>query len=63
MKKYIYKITNLTNGKMYIGQTNNPKRREREHFSLNNSILEENENKILYNAMLKYGVQNFSFSL
>lgn len=63
MKKYIYKITNLLNGKMYIGQTNNPKRRERQHFSLAPSILEKNKNKILYNAMLKYGVQNFSFEI
>lgn len=63
MKKYIYKITNLINGKIYIGQTNNPKRREREHFRLNPSILEDNEGKILYNAMLKYGTQNFSFEI
>ena len=63
MKKYIYKITNLINGKIYIGQTNNPKRREREHFSLNPSILEGNKNKVLYNAMLKYGVQNFTFEI
>lgn len=63
MKKYIYKITNLVNGKIYIGQTNNPKRREREHFSLTPSILEDNEGKILYNALLKYGPQNFSFEI
>ena len=63
MKKYIYKITNLINGKIYIGQTNNPKRREREHFSLTPSILEDNNSKILYNALLKYGPQNFSFEI
>ena len=63
MKKYIYKITNLINGKNYIGQTNNPKRREREHFCLTPSILEDNEGKILYNAILKYGAQNFSFEI
>lgn len=63
MKKYIYKITNLINGKIYIGQTNNPKRREREHFSLTPSILEDNDGKILYNALLKYGPQNFSFEI
>lgn len=63
MKKYIYKITNLINGKMYVGQTNNPKKRERQHFSLSPSILEENNGKILYNAMLKYGIQNFSFEI
>ena len=63
MEKYIYKITNLINGKIYIGQTNNPKRREREHFSLASSILEDNDGKILYNALLKYGPQNFSFEI
>ena len=63
MEKYIYKITNLINGKIYIGQTNNPKRREREHFSLTPSILEDNDGKILYNALLKYGPQNFSFEI
>lgn len=63
MEKYIYKITNLINGKIYIGQTNNPKRREREHFSLAPSILEDNNGKILYNALLKYGPQNFSFEI
>lgn len=63
MEKYIYKITNLINGKIYIGQTNNPKRREREHFSLTPSILEDNDGKILYDALLKYGPQNFSFEI
>lgn len=63
MKKYIYKIVNTINGKIYIGQTNNPKRREREHFSLCSSITEDEQNKILYKAMIKYGPQNFSFEI
>lgn len=33
---YIYKITNSTNGKSYIGSTNNYSRRMREHFQMLN---------------------------
>ena len=62
MKKYIYIITNNINKKVYIGQTNDPKRREREHFSFG-YIKDKKEIKILYNAMKKYGIQNFNFSI
>ncbi len=31
----IYKITDLTNGKVYIGQSSNIERRKREHFEWN----------------------------
>ena len=62
MKKYIYIITNNINKKVYIGQTNDPKRREREHFSFG-YIKDKKEIKILYNAMIKYGIQNFNFSI
>lgn len=34
MKKDIYKITNVINGKCYIGQTTNAKRRFQEHKKL-----------------------------
>lgn len=53
---YIYKIVNQINGKIYVGQTicNIKKRfREHKHASLN-------QNTYLYNAMRKYGVENFS---
>ena len=62
MKKYIYIITNTINKKVYIGQTNDPKRREREHFSFG-YIKNKEEIKVLYSAMLKYGIQNFNFSI
>jgi len=55
MKKYIYKITNKLNQKVYIGQTNNLERRKSEHFR----CLEKN--KILYEAIKKYGKENFTF--
>ena len=62
MKKYIYIITNNINKKVYIGQTNDPKRREREHFSFG-YIKDEKEVKILYSAMIKYGIESFNFSI
>ena len=60
MKKYIYKITNKFNGKCYIGQTTDYKRRFREHKSLGYGF---EENKSLYNAFKKYGIENFSFEV
>lgn len=56
MKKYIYKITNLINGMVYIGQTKNIQKRWHQH-CLTASICKKNI--YLYNAMRKYGVNNF----
>lgn len=56
--KYIYKIENLINHKIYIGQTNNPKRRFAEHRAKG---YENNSHKILYYAFDKYGIDNFDF--
>lgn len=58
---YIYKITNKINQKKYIGKTNDPERRKREHFSKTN--LKNEPNKILYKAMEKYGRENFIFDI
>lgn len=63
MKKYIYIITNTINEKVYIGQTNDPKRREREHFSFGYLKEDDDEIKVLYLAMKKHGVKNFIFSI
>lgn len=59
-KKYIYKITNLINGKCYIGQTNNYKRRFLEHRAKGYS---SEGVKILYFAFDKYGLDNFNFEI
>lgn len=59
MEKYIYKITNLINGKSYIGQTNDYKRRFREHREKNY----KESDKLLYKAFDKYGIENFSFEV
>lgn len=56
---YIYKITNLINQKVYIGQTKNPVRRWYSHRTVS-----RNKPKYVINlAMNKYGVDNFSFEV
>lgn len=59
--RYIYGIYNKISGKLYIGQTNNPKRRWSEHKRCSKSIALI---KYAINfAMKKYGVQNFIFKI
>ena len=48
----IYKIINVINGKIYIGQSKNLSRRFRYYNKLNT-------NEYLKNAFLKYGLENF----
>lgn len=61
---YIYRITNLINGKSYIGQTNDPKRRWIEHKSLATTGYYKGKYKsYLYEAMEKYGINSFSFEV
>ena len=59
----IYKITNLINNKVYIGQSTDIKRRWKDHrkeaFWRNSSEYEYP----LYRAIRKYGLQNFSFEM
>lgn len=61
MLKSIYKITNKLNGKCYIGQTNNIQSRFSDHKRMGSA--EEEQNKILYKAFKKYGVENFTFEV
>lgn len=56
----IYSITNKLNGKMYIGQTMNFKKRKKDH------ICSAREGKIkthLYISMREYGIDNFKFEI
>ena len=57
----IYQITNLINGKKYIGQSNNIKKRWNEH-KFWATHADEN-NFYIYRAMKKYGLENFEFSV
>ena len=58
-KMCVYRIFNKINDKSYIGQTNNSKKRWYEH-----RLAAKNDSKSspkLYNAMRKYGIENFEF--
>ena len=62
MDGFIYKITNDINGKIYIGKTlNSLEHRFNEHKRA--SRKKYCENRPLYSAMRKYGVENFSITL
>ena len=56
----IYKITNLINGKIYIGQSIQIFSRWKQHFK---SYEDCDKTTYLYNALVKYGIENFSFSI
>ena len=59
----IYKIENLLNGKVYIGQSINIEHRIYRH---KKNYLNQNRvefTKPLYRAFRKYGIDNFSFEV
>lgn len=61
MKYYIYKIENLVNHKVYIGLTNNIKRRRCRHFGdLKRNV---HDNHFLQKEYNIYGAENFSFNI
>ena len=54
---YLYKITNLVNGKVYIGVTVNPAARKSQHFCYPSS------ERLVNKAVSKYGKGSFSFEI
>lgn len=63
MTYYIYKITNLINQKIYIGKTNNPKRRWYHHVRDSKKPSDHPRKFIIHHAISKYGKDNFSFEI
>lgn len=61
MEGVIYKIKNLINGKIYIGQTGNKYPNTR--WSAHKLNYKHKKNHPLYNSMNKYGVENFTFEI
>lgn len=58
----VYKITNLINNKIYIGQSVDIKKRWRAH-KRQAFIMGKEYDKYLYRAFRKYGIDNFSFEI
>ncbi len=58
LKYYLYKITNTTNNKAYIGVTGDPKRRKYEHLRKKSGTF-----SILRLAVAKYGAEAFTFEV
>lgn len=58
---YIYTITNLVNGKMYVGQTvqSNAKMRWYAHCDM----MRKGKKSHLYDSMRKYGIDNFNWTV
>lgn len=63
MKTGIYKIQNLINNKIYIGQSKNINQRFKRHLKTAEDINDHSYNNPLYQAIRKYGKENFSFSI
>lgn len=57
--RHIYTFKNLINGKVYVGQTKHPERRQKEHLKCAN----EGSEGRLYWAIRKYGKENFLFEV
>lgn len=57
----IYKIENLINGKVYIGQSKDIKKRWSEHCKISQKLNEQYRRSYIHNAIQKYGLENFSF--
>ena len=59
----IYKIENLINNYIYIGQSIDIPKRWREHKNAYQNPNSKDYNMVIYQAMRKYGIENFSFEI
>lgn len=59
----IYKYTNIINNKVYIGQSVNIEKRERDHFYAHKNINARDYNSKFHQALRKYGYENFKFEV
>lgn len=55
---YIYKVTDITNGKVYIGKTSNFNKRKLEHINCY-----KKEDCLFHRAINKHGVENFKWEI
>lgn len=60
---YLYKITNLINNKIYIGQTNDPSLRWSQHRSIAKKTTDINESQVITRALIKHGIDNFTYEV
>lgn len=59
----IYKITNLKNGKVYIGQSRQIEKRFQQHRNKSKFLEEDKWYSPLYIDMYSFGIENFSFEV
>lgn len=63
MSNCIYKFTNILNGHIYIGMTNNSARRYREHLRAAYNESDKDYNSPFHKAIRKHGIENFKYEI
>ena len=63
VKTYVYRITNLVNGKDYVGITVNYKSRWQQHIRYGRKLEAHPKEQVISKAIRKYGEENFKFEI